>query len=91
MTAIFLIAVSLGLASWTTHNARSDSTYKIGITFSVFVLVVSLAVGHAEWAFFGGLPCIGIIEIPIHRAFRSAIKKVIVVPNERLTRSGHRF
>ncbi|RMS05963.1 hypothetical protein ALP75_200286 [Pseudomonas syringae pv. actinidiae] len=45
MTAIFLIAVSLGLASWTTHNARSDSTYKIGITFSVFVLVVSLAVG----------------------------------------------
>ncbi|MCV5179743.1 hypothetical protein OFC21_30430, partial [Escherichia coli] len=27
------------------HNAQSDSAFKIGITFSVFVLVVSLAIG----------------------------------------------
>ncbi len=45
MTSIFLIAVSLGIGSWTSHNAQSDSAYKIGITFSVFVLLVSLAVG----------------------------------------------
>ncbi|AKT33661.1 hypothetical protein RYA05_34725 [Pseudomonas syringae pv. actinidiae] len=45
MTSIFLIAVSLGIGSWTTHNAQSDSAFKIGITFSVFVLVVSLAIG----------------------------------------------
>lgn len=35
MTAIFFIAVSLGIASWTTHNARSDSAYQIGITHQV--------------------------------------------------------
>ncbi|WP_080438318.1 hypothetical protein [Pseudomonas syringae] len=44
MTSIFLIAVSLVIGSWTTHNAQSDAAYRVGITVNVFVLVVTLAV-----------------------------------------------
>ncbi|WP_221041198.1 hypothetical protein, partial [Pseudomonas amygdali] len=36
---------------------------------------------HAEGTFFGGLPCIGIIEIPIHQADQQHAKPSRHAPN----------
>ncbi|WP_139206486.1 hypothetical protein [Pseudomonas cannabina] len=40
---------------------------------------------HAEGTFFGGLPCIGIIEIPIHQADQLRKTHAFIEGKERLT------
>lgn len=44
MTILFFVAVSIVIGQWTAHNVQSDAAFRLGMTASVFVLVVSLSV-----------------------------------------------
>jgi hypothetical protein len=44
MTILFFIVVSIGIGQWTAHNTHSDAAFRLGMTASVFILVVSLSV-----------------------------------------------
>ncbi|AKF53471.1 hypothetical protein PsyrH_23835 [Pseudomonas syringae pv. syringae HS191] len=44
MTIIFFIVVSIAIGQWTAHNAQSDAAFRLGMTASAFILVVSLSV-----------------------------------------------
>jgi hypothetical protein len=44
LSIAFFIAISIGIGAWTLHNAQTDAAFWLGMTVSVFVLVVSLSV-----------------------------------------------
>lgn len=48
VSAVFSImlfmAISVGISIWTLYNAQSDAAFRLGMTISVFVLVLSLSV-----------------------------------------------
>lgn len=48
VSAVFSImlftAISIGISIWTLYNAQKDAAFRLGMTTSVFVLVVSLSV-----------------------------------------------
>ena len=44
LTIVFFIAISIGIGGWTLHRAQTDAAFRLGMTVSVFVLVVSLSI-----------------------------------------------
>lgn len=43
-TIACFIGISIGIGGWTLYNAQTDAAFRLGMTVSVFVLVVSLSV-----------------------------------------------